>query len=156
MRFPIPIVSPYMKGYVEYDGRFIFTLKASIDYPADVIAWTAPPPIDSRMAYMGSGLPVPNSSFWEHGPNHGAMRLRHGGGGAVVKIPFEYPTSSYVNGGRMLIPPTIVITLHRRGMPPRYVKIPLPNMIPYRSLTNLPTHPVRSTYHDTRPDTFYE
>lgn len=96
----------------------------------------APNPIDRMTSYAGSGLPFPcpNIAF-DNTPNK-ALIDQTGG----FNVTFTYPNSYYSNDQFQRIEPSVFFILQRaaHGTDPVFVRIPLDDILPLRTLTYRP------------------
>lgn len=127
-----------MKGTVTYDiATDIFTI--DINCKSHDISYYATNPIIRNSSYSGSALPYPNHYIaYENSPNTGRDKSSNGHYIINVRHPSEY----YVAQGRRLLKPHIHIYMNDLR---RTLMIVLGDIIPDRSLKNLPNHPNRST-----------
>lgn len=102
--------------------------------------WAASPP-DRMTTFAGSGLPFANPEMaFENTPNRGAVRAVAG----AFEIRLQFPNSFYVNMGKTLLPPHVLLRFCEPRSEIKAVVIGEP--IPNRSLTSLPGQYTRSNF----------
>ena len=113
---------------------------AGISPNTKVNFWAASPP-DRMTTFAGSGLPFPNPEMaFENTPNKGAVRAV----GGAFQISVQFPNSFYVNMGKTLLPPHVLVKFCDPRSEVKAIVIGDP--IPNRSLTSLPGNYTRSSF----------
>ena len=95
----------------------------------------APNPIDRRTSYAGSGLPFPcpNVAF-DNTPNKAVVDQTGG-----FNVTFSYPNSYHSNDQFQRIEPSVFFILQKdQGQDPVFVRIPLDDVMPLRTLSYRP------------------
>lgn len=116
------------------------TVPASASGNTTVNFWAASPP-DRMTTFAGSGLPFANPEMaFENTPNKGAVKAANG----AFEIRLQFPNSFYVNMGKTLLPPHVLLKFCE---PQSEIKaIIIGESIPHRSLTSLPGEYTRSNF----------
>lgn len=129
-----------LKSTINPNYVFRGTVPVGLSPDTKVNFWAASPP-DRMTTFAGSGLPFANPEMaFENTPNRGAVKAS----GGKFEISLQFPNSFYVNMGKTLLPPHVLVKFCE---PRSEVKaIVIGNPIPNRSLTNLPGNYTRSSY----------
>jgi hypothetical protein len=95
----------------------------------------APNPIDRMTTYAGSGLPMPCPNMAFDNTRNKAVVDASGG----FNITFDYPSSYYTDDQLKRIPPSVFFIFQRQqGVDPTFIRIPLEDILPLRTLTYRP------------------
>lgn len=125
-------------GTVKYDGTHDAFIINGLAPNTSVIKYWAANPMHRNSSYSGSGLPYPNPTVaYENTPNIGTVQLHDG----LFQIILPHPSEYYVNLGKTLLRPHVHLRLEGRN---RVITVVLSDYMPYRSLTQLPSHPNRT------------
>ena len=132
----------------EFSGRVTYDKNSSI-YTIDgrfgemnntTLKYWAANPILRNYSYAGSALPYPNpETAYENTPNQGHILLGNDG---RFNIKLESPSGYYIKQGKILLRPHVHFQVLGTN---KVYTLTIADFFPYRSLTNLPDHPNRST-----------
>ena len=111
--------------------------------PDGLVMFVAAAPPDRMTTYAGSGLPFANPDMaYEDTPNVGIVRAS----GGVYEIHVLFPNSFYVELGKQLLPPHLLVRACDPTGSDDVKPIVLGHTIPGRGLTSLPGHYTRSQF----------
>lgn len=132
-----------ISGTVSYErstDMFIISGQLNVGSGAKSAKFWAPNPIGRNYSYAGSGLPFPTSEIaYENTVNKGNLSFSNS---TSFTIKVKHPNSYYINQGKTLIKPHIHFKFDNDD---KVFSLIISDNLPYRSLTNLPDQPIRST-----------
>lgn len=142
--FPFSSQNGNCSGTITIDHQWKITVEGQCMLPnAKVVKYAAAAPANSRMSYMGSGLPFPNEDVaYEGSVNIGQVPITQPGdteGSGRFRFVIHSPNSYYTNNGSKLVEPHVHFTIGRE-----YFDIPLPSPFKNRSLTHMADRTRRS------------
>ena len=109
--------------------------------PDTLVRYWAAAPADRMTTFAGSGLPFPNpEQAFENTPNKGTVRAENG----RFTIGLRFPNSFYVNLGKTLLPPHVLLKFCDNSEAVKAVV--LGQGIPNRSLSSLPGNYTRQSF----------
>ena len=111
--------------------------------PDGLVMYMAASPPDRMTTYAGSGLPFANPDMaYDNTPNVGVVQASQGS----YEIRMLFPNSFYVELGKELLPPHVLVRACDPDGASDVTPIVLGKTIPGRGLTSLPGHYTRSQF----------
>jgi hypothetical protein len=128
-----------LSGTITYDEMTdIFTIHGQTHLNR-TIRYLAANPLWRNYSYAGSGLPFPNpTEAYDQTPNQGIV-MTDSTDRFTIKL--QHPSEYYVGLGKKLLKPHVHLHLQNQN---KLVTVVIGDILPYRSLKNLPGQPNRT------------